>query len=564
MKNTFCMMLAVMIAFSAVSAYAADNIPADYSQYQLGFDGVITGFYDPNGSEWDPLNPTECTHTRALWAMEVDAEDDHNSYFEKTDVQSDKYKHTITGHPVRQLYCPECQQNLGDPIVSDEFETYTEQHRWGYQWDPVLDEDVPTGICEVCGYQCQHEDLISYDIPCTPTDNGDDVYHSLDFPGATTNVVCRICGMSFPNRTAPARNDYREEHNYENGVCTECGHAQPTCSHQNLKSFDIYETEGEDPVTGGWGLLPAQYENELYHKVSGNISTFYYCPDCDARWEEISQRNVERSMPHNWYMDSSTGEFMCNQCNSVNPCQHSRTRPVEYLTGTGVTADTYHRNDTHRTHSDWVFGDYCETCGLLFNVRTTFQTIEVPHTYDSEGFCKDCLHICTHTGDAVETTVENTAYSNCTAVAHTKGWDVRLPDICPYCAMTLGGQVQHFETVQPHSYTSSGVCSDCGFDLFAETANLPILSLPEDLKTIEEGAFDGSAAACVVVPDGCETIGDYAFANCPTLTIIRLPDSVTGISEYAFSGCEDCVIVAPIGSVAIVFAENNGIQYVAQ
>ena len=539
--------------------------PANYSQFTPGFGGVVTGLDDPNQVAGDPLDLKNCTHEKATWAMEVDAEDDHNSYFEQTDVQGDQYTHTITGHPVRILYCPECQQYLSPPTASEEYESYTEQHRWGYEWDPVLDDEVPSGICEVCGYQCQHEDLISYSVACAPTEIiGDDDYHSIVFPGATTDVVCRICGMSLPDRTAPARNDYRAEHSYENGVCTECGHVR-SCTHPRLKEYlneDAFVTYDEN---WNWLYGAPQYVDPLYHEVEGDVRTTYYCPDCGDSWEAVTQKKVKRSLPHQWHWDVSVGQFVCmGGCGATNPCQHSSLRHVEYLTGTGVTSDSYHKNDTHRIHSNWVFGDYCETCGLIFNVRTTFQTIEVPHTYDADGFCKECLHICTHTGDAVQVTVENPVYSDRTAAAHKKSWDVRQPATCPYCAAALGGQDQHVEEVQPHTYASSGVCTDCGYDLFAETAGLPVLSLPRDLKVLEKGAFDGSAAASVIVPDGCEAIGDLAFANCPELTIIRLPASVTTISASAFDACKDYVIVAPSGSAAIAFAESNGIQHVAE
>ena len=40
----------------------------------------------------------------------------------------------------------------------------------------------------------------------------------------------------------------------------------------------------------------------------------------------------------------------------------------------------------------------------------------------------------------------------------------------------------------------------------------------------------------IVIPDGTEKIGDYAFYNCSSLTSITIPDSVTSIGERAFSG----------------------------
>ena len=41
------------------------------------------------------------------------------------------------------------------------------------------------------------------------------------------------------------------------------------------------------------------------------------------------------------------------------------------------------------------------------------------------------------------------------------------------------------------------------------------------------------------LPDGIETIGEYAFAGCTGLRTIRLPETVTTIERYAFAGCSE-------------------------
>ena len=61
--------------------------------------------------------------------------------------------------------------------------------------------------------------------------------------------------------------------------------------------------------------------------------------------------------------------------------------------------------------------------------------------------------------------------------------------------------------------------------------------LPATIKTIGENAFRGSCLMHIIGGDGVETIGDYAFANCPFLENVPNISSVKSIGDYAFSGC---------------------------
>jgi energy-coupling factor transporter ATP-binding protein EcfA2 len=48
--------------------------------------------------------------------------------------------------------------------------------------------------------------------------------------------------------------------------------------------------------------------------------------------------------------------------------------------------------------------------------------------------------------------------------------------------------------------------------------------------------LNGAAVTDLVIPEGTERVGAYAFSNYPHLTSVVIPDSVTVIGEYAFSG----------------------------
>ena len=73
--------------------------------------------------------------------------------------------------------------------------------------------------------------------------------------------------------------------------------------------------------------------------------------------------------------------------------------------------------------------------------------------------------------------------------------------------------------------------------LTVDLSGLNTVALPEDLVSIEANAFDNIDAQVVMIPEGCKTIGDQAFANSASLVYVVIPASVTEISADAFSGC---------------------------
>lgn len=85
------------------------------------------------------------------------------------------------------------------------------------------------------------------------------------------------------------------------------------------------------------------------------------------------------------------------------------------------------------------------------------------------------------------------------------------------------------------------------------------LRIPAGTKRIEDEAFIGVAAATVIIPDGCESIGARAFADCENLIRAEIPESVTEIADDAFGGCPaGFVIAAPEGSYAAEYAATHG------
>ena len=83
--------------------------------------------------------------------------------------------------------------------------------------------------------------------------------------------------------------------------------------------------------------------------------------------------------------------------------------------------------------------------------------------------------------------------------------------------------------------------------------NIPTMKTKKVLKISEKGktvlgVYDKEISS-VVIPDGVEVIGDFAFADCSLLKNIELPKSLKTIGDRAFSGCKSLTSIKIPGSV---------------
>ena len=86
--------------------------------------------------------------------------------------------------------------------------------------------------------------------------------------------------------------------------------------------------------------------------------------------------------------------------------------------------------------------------------------------------------------------------------------------------------------------TADGVSGSCTVTV----REVKFLTLPAGLTEIEVEAFMGDTTVeAVIVPEGCESIGERAFAECENLVYIRVPAS-TYIEYDAFEDCGEVTI----------------------
>ena len=82
-------------------------------------------------------------------------------------------------------------------------------------------------------------------------------------------------------------------------------------------------------------------------------------------------------------------------------------------------------------------------------------------------------------------------------------------------------------------------------------------TLPAQLIRVEDSAFEGLAVKSVYIPDGCTSIGTYAFKDCTNLIRIRIPAGCA-VGADAFDDCEKVYIFSTVGSSAERYCRNHG------
>ncbi len=91
-----------------------------------------------------------------------------------------------------------------------------------------------------------------------------------------------------------------------------------------------------------------------------------------------------------------------------------------------------------------------------------------------------------------------------------------------------------------------------------------VLTLPDSLQSVEDGAFQGNPLIeAVCLPDSVTSIGSDAFRDCPALQLVRLPASLTHLADDAFDEAFDGTMLCVPGSTAESWCQTHGytIQY---
>ena len=137
------------------------------------------------------------------------------------------------------------------------------------------------------------------------------------------------------------------------------------------------------------------------------------------------------------------------------------------------------------------------------------------------------------------------------------GWDAY--ETCTHCDYSTYAEIPalgHYEVIDPiiaPTDTETGLtegkhCSVCGKEFVRQNTilalnDMTVLRLPATLNEIDEEAFANLACQAIIIPDGCTTIGEYAFAGCNNLLYVRIPQSIKSYPENAFNGCGESLCI---------------------
>ncbi len=96
----------------------------------------------------------------------------------------------------------------------------------------------------------------------------------------------------------------------------------------------------------------------------------------------------------------------------------------------------------------------------------------------------------------------------------------------------------------------------------ADTPETGTFRLPASLRVIGEEAFEGTAAAALILEDQVTTVESRAFAGTDNLREVYIPGSVETLAGDAFDGAEDLTVYGIKGSAAEDWAARLGYRFV--
>ena len=366
---------------------------------------------------------------------------ENRSYWEWDDSKASTYAfvdntyHNRTGVATTYTYCDDCGQRYD--VKGDVPRTAPEKHAY--------DEN---GLCTKCTQNCAHANTdtrSSWEGQPTGTPH-DDRYH-VATGAATVYVYCLDCDRNV-SETPGQQVSKKEEHSFENGVCTVCGYV---CLHGN--SDERYSSED---VETKYNPIDAFTHEEITQRT-----TWTYCYDCGM--ELNKQEHVQHTEKYSHNFDDKQ---VCVNCKyDAKVCAHAHT--YEDYEWNYDVARTYTAVDDghHSVTGKATVYIRCRDCGGVVQKteNVDYTATDYGHSYDEKGYCQYCKYTCTHSSTRFTVRTENYRYEDTGDIYnHNRSYDITKALRCEYCDQVIG-EKQTVKTItepQHHSY-SNGYCQYC-------------------------------------------------------------------------------------------------------
>ena len=243
-----------------------------------------------------------------------------------------------------------------------------------------------------------------------------------------------------------------------------------------------------------------------------------------------------------------------------------------------------------------TIGKYAfDTCKSITSVKTNLNsssewvgTDKVPFSATmGEGAFRNCVSLEGFTLAGSMRTLQDYAFQNCTALREfmvpegvTSLGNYLFQGCSALKTLTLSEGVTYLgyyfltgtaveKLTIPSTVTESGVYDHWSnsvhyYDGALAGAGVTELTFAEGTKKVPASICrsdsQGSVLETVTVPDGVQSIGNYAFCNCTGLKTASVPSSVTAIGTDAFKNCPNLTIFCEADSEIERYAQENGIR----